>query len=82
MTEGIKIAQKEKEALITNSTLSKNPMRIKELKGWIKVAITMVYCNFEEEAVQYSSYSISPYDEIHYRRTDKSTYANEVITFN
>ena len=81
MTDGFKMLLKEREALITTSTLSKNPMRMKELGGWIKVAITMVYSDFEEEAVQYSSYSISPYDEIHYRRTDKDSYANEVITF-
>ena len=74
---------KERESLITNNTLSKSPMRMKELAGWIKVATTMIYIpDFDEEAVEYSSYSVCPYDEIHYRRTDGSNYANEVITFN
>ena len=81
MTDGFKIVLKEREALITSSTLSKNPMRMHELGGWIKVATTMIYSEFEQESVEYSSYSTSPYDEIHYRRTDKGSYANEVITF-
>ena len=81
MTEKFKMVLKEREALITKSTLSKNPMRIKELAGWIKVATTVVYSGIDAEAVEYSSYSVSPYDEIHYRRTDGSNYANEVITF-
>jgi len=70
---------KKRMANIAKNTLSKNPLRMKELGGWIKVATTVIYSEWENQYVEYSSYSTSPYNEIHYRRTDRPNYANELI---
>lgn len=74
-----KIALMKRELEIIENTLNKIPMRFAENGSWIKVATTMIYCDYDEKEVPYSSYSLAPFNEVHYRRTSESNFPNEKV---